>query len=119
MLLGPTAFASKSSLLLLYHRVFYPHKYMRYNIYGGLIFCGATQLIMIPIDAALCAPPIGQPWRTQTRCQKSLAYGLVQGPSNVILDIFLLVLPIQPVLDLQLPLKKRIGVLAIFMTGTL
>ena len=74
---------------------------------------------MIPIDAALCAPGIGQPWRVQVKCERSLAYGLVQGPSNVILDIFLLILPMRPIWKLNLPLKKKVGVLAIVMTGTL
>lgn len=38
---------------------------------------------------------------------------------GVVIDLFILVLPIIAVLQLQLPTRRKIGVIVIFMTGLL
>lgn len=120
MLLGPAIFFGKSSLLLLYYRIFSPSKAFRYKIYGGLIFAAISQLAIIPIDSIYCAPPAGTSWAIfNPNCYKSYGYGIAQGLSNLLLDLFIFYLPIPVIWHLQMPLKKRIGVIAIFMTGAM
>ena len=41
------------------------------------------------------------------------------GAINLLTDIYLLCLPIAAVSKLQLPTRKRIGIIAIFLTGNL
>ena len=50
---------------------------------------------------------------------KDIPLGTTQGAVGVATDFFIFCLPIPVVWKLQLPLKKKIGVLAIFMTGLL
>ena len=125
MLLGPAIFAGKTSLLSFYYRVFSSVKLFRYKIYGAIIVCALFQLAMVPIVAASCAPKIGQSWGLESatadipRCDKSLVYGVIQGTTNVVLDVYILYLPIPVVLGLNLSMRRKLGVLAIFMTGML
>ncbi|KAL9604094.1 MAG: hypothetical protein Q9219_000682 [cf. Caloplaca sp. 3 TL-2023] len=44
---------------------------------------------------------------------------MAQGAINIATDFYILLLPIPGVLQLQLPLKRKIGICAIFMTGSL
>ena len=53
------------------------------------------------------------------RCQESILYGEVQGAFNLVSDFYVLVTPIPAVWALQMPMKKKIGIIAIFMTGLL
>lgn len=56
----------------------------------------------------------------KSKCRNGLQdYGVAQGTINLLSDFYLLVVPIPAVLALQLPKKKKIGVIAIFMTGFL
>ena len=50
---------------------------------------------------------------------KDIPLGTTQGAVGVATDFFIFCLPIPVVWKLQLPLRKKIGVLAIFMTGLL
>ena len=122
MLMGPTNVVAKSSLLLLYHRIFAPKQSFRYLIYFGIVFAIGTQLSMNIIDAIFCTPNIGQPWsyKVGIKCAShARGYTIAQGISNVLLDLFILCLPIPTVWGLQLPVRKKIGVTLIFMTGLL
>ena len=71
--------------------------------------------------AVLCAPEVGHHWDliTVVKCSRSSVYGFALGVENLALDIFLVLLPIPIILPLQLSVKKKIGVLAIFMVGLL
>ena len=117
MMLGPAIFLGKASLLLLYRRVFAPSRSFRVQVYILLVICFLSQVSFVPINIALCGP--GDPeWLTLSpQCTKSYSYGLVQGASNILVDLAIFIMPIPMVARLQLPLKKKIGVLAIFMTG--
>ena len=122
MLLGPSAFFAKVSLLLLYLRIFGPRKSTRYAIYAGLAFAVPLYSVNIPIEAYYCAPSAGKGWTVSEigpKCWNSIVLGLVQGPLNVVLDLFLFVLPIPVVMGLQMSLGRRMAVLAVFFTGLL
>ncbi len=100
-------FFAKLSLFLLYLRVFAPQRHMRYLIYFGIGFGFCLYWLLVPIEAYFCAPAPG----------KSVPVGLVQGPLNVVEDIFILLLPVRSVLNLHLPLNRKLQILGIFMTG--
>lgn len=122
MLAGPSYFFAKASLFLLYYRIFTLKKLMRVMIICGLVFAFVVYfVVMVPVVGTLCAPHIGHKWNflVLLSCRKTLTYGVVLAVSNLILDLFILILPIPAIVQMQLPKNKKMGVLAIFMTGLL
>lgn len=119
--IGPMMFFTKTSLFLLYYRVFAPNKFLRYIITVGIAFCFAVYLANLAVAVNYCAPHPGKAWDLQVlySCSQIGHYNIISGVANLALDIFMIGLPIPVILRLQLPLKKRLGVLAIFMTGLL
>ena len=50
---------------------------------------------------------------------KGISLSIAQSIAGVAIDFFIFCLPIPVVWSLQLPLRKKIGVLTVFMTGLL
>ena len=124
MLYGPIAFCAKLSLFLLYYRIFARHQWIRYLTYLGIGSAAAMYTASTIVYGYLCLPRRGQSWLEAgflpSRCQRQfimLAY--VRGPFNVLSDLYLLFLPLPAVWQLQLPLRKRLGIAGIFVTGAL
>ena len=109
ILTGPSLFFAKTSLLLLYLRLFGPKQSTRYAIYVGLVFAFCLYWISIPLMAYYCP---------RLQCQSSMVIlSLVQGPLNVVLDLYIFVVPIPVVMRLQMSLRRRFAVLSVFFTG--
>ena len=120
LMIGPTFFFSATSLLLLYYRIFSPDDRFRYQLYWAFALIAATMLSSIPMFLALCLPDdYGSYADATAKCSKTSMYAVIQGPLNLVFDIFLIYLHASVVLPLQLPLRHKIGVLAIFSTGIL
>lgn len=118
MLLGPAVFFGKCALLLLYLRIFSPGKAFRYQIYATIAFAFGTQVSMIPVDTILCAPPRGISWAIPNpNCSKSYVNGVVAGPSSLLIDLIVFYLPIPVIMRLHMPKRRRLGILAIFLTA--
>ena len=94
---------------------------MRWLIYGGFVYSFCLYWANIPVTSIFCAPAPGQPWSIAVglKCKPAAVFGVIQGTLNVALDIYILLLPVHVVLNLQLPMHKKLGVLAVFMTGVL
>lgn len=116
-------FFAKSSLLMLYYRLFRAEKLKhtrRLIIFGiassFIFYSGMTIYIGI-----LCAPKVGHPWdwTIARKCMRGQRFGIVIGAVNLALDVFLLGLPLPVISSLQLSAKRKTGVLAIFMIGLL
>ena len=121
-LLGPSIFFAKSSLLFLYLRIFGSKKTARYAINFCLVFSFCLYFANIPVETAYCAPSAGKGWTLSEigpKCPNTLYLGVVQGPLNVLVDLYIFVLPIPIVMGLQMSKRKRVGVLAVFFTGLL
>lgn len=103
----PTVFFAKLSLLLLYHRLFNVATDIRYGVYFGI---GINLIISIVIS-------FGYIFMPKMRDKMNMAYTI--GVVNVVSDLYLIILPTFAVSRLQLSLKKKVGVMAIFMTGSL
>ena len=110
-------FSAKLSLFLLYLHLFRPNRRMRILIYLGIAFSFCLYFTNVPLNGILCSPRKGQQFSSQAvgeQCYRTLPFAIVQGTLNVLLDFYL---PIPVVWALQLPLNKKIGIIAIFMTG--
>ena len=122
MLYSPTILMAKLSLLFLYLQIFRPNVTMRYCIYISmgllsLFYCGTFIAY-----AVLSIPKRGQSQLAailSVDTAKDIPLGITQGAVNVASDFFIFCLPIPVVWKLQLRPRKKIGVLAIFMTGLL
>lgn len=113
---------AKLSILLLYMEMFRPNIMMRYCIYFCILFVCLFYIAASIIRFALIIPKKGQ------NLYKSFAYltsskqthlVVVHAVVNIITDFSILCLPILGVWQLQLPIPKKIGISAVFMTGLL
>jgi hypothetical protein len=114
----------KLSLFCLYLRLFKVKTAVRWLIYGGMAACVILYSASVIANLVWFIPPPGQPQTIESWSAHSAGAGkrpymlaVVQGTFGTISDIYLLVIPVQSILALNMPLAKRIGVSMIFMTG--
>jgi hypothetical protein len=121
MLLGPSIFFAKTSIFLLYFQLFTVNKTNRQLIYAGMVFAFFLYWTNVTVEPYFCAPHLGQPWdfSVGTRCARLIPWGMVQGVSAVLLDLYIFILPIPIILNLHLPKRKKLSVLLVFMTAAL
>ena len=113
---------AKLSLLFLYLEVFRPNIKLRYCIYFGVVLISMFYCATTITFAVLTIPTRGQNLLgsiLSANTAKIIPLGIIQGSFNVASDFYILFLPILGVWQLQLPLQKRLGICAIFMTGLL
>lgn len=111
---------SKASILLLLFRLFFPTQRFRYFTYIGIIWAIIISSASLIIAGPLCAPRQGESFGSvmvAERCTHEDIWAVVQGTLNMLLDFYIFYLPIPMVLKLQMGRKKKIGVMAVFMTG--
>ena len=121
MLLGPTIFFSKEAIFLLYLEIFQVKKAMRVAIFTGMLFTGVVYWTGLIIESIFCAPHVGESWDPLagrgTRCSKSENWGVAQGACAIVIDVLIFVLPIPVVSRLQLGTRRKVQILAVFMTA--
>ncbi|KAL8793768.1 MAG: hypothetical protein Q9195_003598, partial [Heterodermia aff. obscurata] len=121
-LYGLVIFLIKATILMLFLKLFGRLRWMKLAVWVGLISSGIFYSASFIVFFVLCGPSGGKDWlevsQTQ-RCQRSDIFGVIQGAFNVLSDFALLLLPLPAVWALKLPVSKRLGVCAIFMTGLL
>lgn len=117
-----TAFLTKLSLLLLYLRIFKPNKTTRYAVYLGVVVNFLFYLSTFIVMASFCIPRPHQSFLETIfgqRCQRANDLSYPQGIFGVVSDFYIFFLPMPAVFQLNLPMRKKIGVALIFMTGFL
>jgi hypothetical protein len=122
-LLNPLAFFfSRVPVFMLYQRLFHSVRWLRYCCYAGVVAAFAIYVHTVPLVAALCAPRPGSTWtsaETFARCSRGKPDSIAQGVGNIVLDLYALLLPLPVIWGLHLPLKKKLGVMVVFLTGSL
>ncbi|KAI4241244.1 MAG: hypothetical protein L6R40_004660 [Gallowayella cf. fulva] len=113
---GPTMFFTKLSLFILYYRLFSPSKIMRHLIYLGIAFNFIFYTVYLFIYALYC-PNTSKKAPTCSHSVKVL--GVATSAINVVSDFYVLLIPLCAISNLQLPPKRKLGLLAIFFTGFL
>ncbi|KAL8689615.1 MAG: hypothetical protein Q9218_004757 [Villophora microphyllina] len=117
---GPIIFVVKLALFLLFLHLFGRLRWMRYLVWFGIAITGCFYISGMGVVFGLCAPRDGKTWLETSmtpQCRNLEDYGIAQGTMNLVSDFYLLIIPIPAVFSLQLPQKKKFGVIAIFMTG--
>lgn len=119
---SPAIVMAKLSLLYLYLEVFRPDKKMRYAIYFGMAFVTVCYSAFFIAYCVLAIPGPGQSLigvMLSKDIASLLGLAIGQGAVNIASDFYIFLLPIPGVLQLQLGTKKKVGICAIFMTGSL
>lgn len=109
------------SLLSLYLRIFKPILWARVTIFVGIALIVAFYVVCTVILLAITVPRPGQSWMytTFTHVKMEADVSVAQGYFGVFSDLFILAIPLKLVSDLSLQRKRKIGVLAVFLTGLL
>ena len=114
--------STKASILLLFLRVFSPSRPVRISIHVAL---WANIGFYVPgffMQLFWCVPRDAI-WnlrmRQNARCLDAFGAQLASAAINVLSDLTILILPISTVWTLQMPGRKKLGILAVFATGSL
>lgn len=97
-------------------------KWLRYCAYAGAGFNTLFYTVGLTLSLIYTAPYSGQTLQQSIRNPRQvheLAKSLPAACINLVLDVYILVLPIAGVSKLQLPTSKKLGVIAVFLTGLL
>lgn len=112
----------KLTFFLLYFQVFRPLRWLRISVYIGAnltcAFYGSACITQI----VLSTPRRGQTWLEfilSGRSYKSEVLSVPLAAVGLGIDIVLLFMPIAAIMGLQLPTKRKIGVMFVFMFGIL
>lgn len=103
----PAYMFTKLTLLLLYYRLFSVDKIMRYLILAGMACCIIAYTALMFLFTFL-APTVHY-----------LYVNDALGVFNLVSDIYIISLPVAVVSKLQLPTRRKLGIIMIFMTGIL
>lgn len=111
---------AKSSILLLYHRVFKPSRTTAWAIYVTLALVVSYNVAIMFVVIFMCKPR-RKAWDLTApgTCVEVLALGVAGAALNFATDIIILFLPMPLVWKLRLPLRQKVAVIGIFATGGL
>lgn len=112
----------KSSLFIQYYLVFQPLRWVRISVW-----IGATVSVVFYVTVSITAFVLNSPWPGESFLEGILSwhyfkfadFSVPTGVIGILVDWYLLVLPIPAVLTLQMSMAKKLGVLVVFMTGGL
>ena len=110
----------KVTFFLMYIQIIRPFKWLRYCSYAGAV---VTLLFYFSILVATFAWTIPNPGQTlaeslqNPREARATNITIPLGSVGIILNVYILLLPIAGVSRLQLPLRRKIDVMAVFLTG--
>ncbi|PYI08310.1 hypothetical protein BO78DRAFT_441673 [Aspergillus sclerotiicarbonarius CBS 121057] len=110
----------KTTFLLIYLDMFRRIRWQRYAIYLGLFVNWGFYIAVLIAMLYYISPAPGQSWQdafVSTRYNHSLQVSIPIAVWSLILDLYILLLPMVPIWNLQMKLTKRLGVMAVLATG--
>lgn len=122
VLLSPTFLFIKITFFITYGHIFGPMRWMRICALLGGIFTTLFYIAMTVCFFIVVTPHRGQTWLSNTSTQReelNLHFGVPSSAVGLVIDIYLLVLPIVAVSKLQMAPHRKLGIILIFTTGLL
>ena len=110
----------KLTFFILYWNIFKPFRWLKFGIIGGVVVFIGFYFICTIISIVGDAPPPGRTWfenATTIQNGASQKLSVPLGGCALVSDVYILLLPISGVLQLQLSSKKRFALIMVFMTG--
>ena len=111
---------TKMTFFLMYLQMFWPFKWLRVSIYLGATVTIAFYLALEVLWFYDLTPRKGKSFLSVAASSAETRELVLSVPSAAVglgIDVYLLILPITAVLHLQLPTRRKIGVILIFLTG--
>jgi hypothetical protein len=115
--------AIRTSILLFYLRIFgKTSARIRWGVYICLVLTAIYVIVFSIIPGIICTP-LSESWHPLTRkehCKSDFfyyRYCVALYSTSLGMDAILLFLPVVPVMKLQMPLRKRMGALVMFLLG--
>lgn len=93
---------------------------MHIAIYVGLVVTFLTYFPYIPLTIRYISPASGKSWADLVLDDdpaKAIYWGIVSGSLAVALDIYIFVLPLPTLATLNMSLKRRVQLIAVFATA--
>lgn len=115
-------FSSPSSLFLLYLRIFSTKSITRYFVYVGIAISAALYTATTIFLGVQCVLRPGELWMMPAvlaRCSSTKVINYIHGIFGIISDLYIFILPMPILWKLHMPMRKKVGVMAIFATGLL
>ena len=111
---------TKMTFFLMYLQMFWPFKWLRVGIYLGATVTTAFYLATEIFCLYNMTPRKGQSFLSVGASPAELKGLVLSVPVAAVglgIDVYLLILPITAVMNLQLPTRRKIGVILVFLTG--
>lgn len=112
----------KSSLFIQYYSLFWPLRWVRISVWVG-----ASISTLFYTATSIAAFVLNSPWPGQSMMDDILSwhyaafsrFSIAIGVIGMMVDVYLLILPIKAVFGLKMRTGKKIGLTIVFLTGTL
>ncbi|KAL2038596.1 hypothetical protein N7G274_008644 [Stereocaulon virgatum] len=122
VLSSPTMLFTKITFFIMYLDIFHLMRWLKISAYIGgfvrVLFYGSMTVFYF----VLSTPGRHETWfeKLQGRGQHYiLAFNIPQSCGGPVIDLYILVLPILGVIRLQMPIRRKVGVILIFMSATM
>ena len=110
----------KISIMIMYLRIFGHNRTFRRIAYGSIAFMVAAAIAFFLPMAMQCIP-LSSTWDFgpggRRRCINGPLLGFITVVANAITDLYVMCLPLPMLWRLQMPLQRKIGVIATFASG--
>ena len=110
----------KLTFFILYLQLFRPLKSIRLAIWVGAIVSTLFYTLVVVLAFIFTTPRPGENFATHLVSeleQKEIRLAIPQAGISVALDLYILILPIYSVWQLQLSRERKVGVSLVFLTG--
>ncbi|KAI1335894.1 hypothetical protein F5Y15DRAFT_396094 [Xylariaceae sp. FL0016] len=114
----PLILSIKLCILFGYLRIFKIDRLTKWAIWFGTTACGIFYIVTFFVDLFRCKP-IAAAWNPSIEgtCMSYAAFPWATGIFNMISDFYILLVPLPPILKLNMPLAQRIRIVSIFSLG--
>lgn len=106
----------------MYFYIFKPLRWFRICVYVGAAITTTFYVSMTVATLIFITPRRGETWAEHELTKETLRSLTLPVPTSifgVVIDLVILLLPMIPVMQLQLPTRRKIGLVCVFMTGLL
>lgn len=110
----------KLTFMLLFLQIFRPNRWLRYSCYFGIGIMTLVYLAFWLTQVYLTSPSPKQSWQELVRTPryfKWLNIGIPIGAASLVFDVYILLLPIAGVMQLQMSLRRKLETSAMFASG--
>jgi hypothetical protein len=101
-------------------RIFQIDRVTKWGLWFGVFACSVFYIVTFFVDVFRCKP-VEAAWNPTVKgtCMSYAAFPWATGIFNMISDFYILVLPLPPILRMNMPLVRRLRIAAIFGLGLL